>query len=168
MEDRSANADPDPIELPSERNPLPGQGYYDPSVRTLIGDERGENEAYFEGALNYGMETPGLLRGNGDPMVAALNEQYYGDRDDERMARSTENKYASGKLADSSRMGSAQKDNEVFRNEVGNYEQQMAYRFKRQAIYNQWQAAREAGKMDIFKTLFSGLTSAAGAAIGAR
>lgn len=166
LPDRSTNRIQEPIYLPDREHPLPGQSYYDPRATGLINSQAGEDAAKFDSRLNYGSEKSGIMSNSQDPMLRALEGNYDRQSNAEKNVARTENAYQSRMMASGNLNNAMQKQEDVYRNELDNWQQQMQYRAKREAVYNQWRAAKERGKLSLFNTVFNGVGSFIGGSVG--
>lgn len=159
----------DPSATLGQNNALPGQSYYDPSVSQI---EAGQQKlgANAEGLLNYGLDQPGAavpatLKSN-DPMVTALSQRYTTSNANNTASLKAGNA-AQAPVTNSSEQGAAASEaNQVYQNQVSNFNQQYAYEMQRQNLYSQWQLAQSQATAGILGSIFSGIGAVGGAIIG--
>lgn len=163
----------DPKKAINRDNPLPGQEYYDPSVREeLIADQLPREDSFFAGLLNHGLDSgqpafpmsPGLA-GN-DPMAQALAnragqsaEKYVGSLRNKNDI-DAKNYTAMNREKVSKELGG------VYGNEVGNTQEQLAFQDAMYDLRNKYESALEAQRQGILGAIFSGLGSLAGEVTG--
>lgn len=162
LPNRSPQRTREPIYLPDRSNPLSGQAYFDPRMTPFAEQGLRENESHFEGALSHGLDNPGLLGSSDDPMIRALEGEYTRRGDAERNLAKSENRFKAKTMASDATKTATQRQEDIYRNELDNWTQQMEYRAKREAIFNQWKAAKERGELDLFNKIFNGIGSFVG------
>ncbi len=147
-------------------NPLSGQRYYAKGVYDEAENQYNRGPDYYEKDLNAGLEAPAFSVGDSNPMSKALEKQYT-DRfaSDVGLAKKQNALGGFAMEQDQKKEAIAQKT-KMYSNEVKNFADQYRYSVARTALYNQWKAAKDQAEAALLGSIFGGIATVAGFAIG--